>query len=292
MNYSEDTKAGGTTEKGKGIISPGGQYFLDEAGDVTLFDAKGRSLVGAEGCSRFIMLGLLDVKDPAGLTQEMNALRASLLADPYFKNVPSMQKEQRKTAQAFHAKDDVPEVRREVYSLLTRHELRFFAVVQDKQQVLKYVRRRNEEDLTFRYHPNQAYDYQVRCLFNGRLHKKDVYDIHFSRRGKSDRTDALRAAIEVQRQWYIQHFNITDVSPALNVSAHYPWEVVGLQAVDYFLWALQRLYEKQDHRYLEYVWPQCALINDRDLEGRNSSGMYFTRKKPPSLVALKEVRGI
>jgi len=289
MDYQEDVQTGETTEE---VKPRRGSYFLDEAGDATLFDAKGRSLVGAEGCSRFIMLGLLDVKEPVRLAQEMNALRLSLLADPYFMNVPSMQKEQRKTALAFHAKDDVPEVRREVYSLLMRHELRFFAVVQDKQQVLEYVRRRNEEDFAFRYHPNQAYDYQVKCLFSGRLHKEDVYDIHFSRRGKSDRTEALREALNMQRQWYIQRFNITDASPVLNVSAHYPWEIVGLQAVDYFLWALQRLYEKHESRYLEYVWSQCALINDRNLEGRNGSGVYFTRKKPPSLTALKEVRGI
>jgi len=269
-----------------------GHYFLDEAGDATLFDTRGRSLIGTEGCSRFIMLGLLDVKDPVHLAREMNDLRTLLLADPYFKSVPSMQKEQRKTALMFYAKDDIPEVRREVYSLLMRHDLRFFAVVQDKQQLLEYVRRRNQEDPTFRYHPNQAYEYQVRCLFSGRLHKEEAYNIHFSRRGKSDRTEALREALEMKRQWYIRHFNITDASPALNVSAHYPWEITGLQAVDYFLWALQRLYEKHEGRYLEYIWPQCALINDRDLEGRNGLGVYFARKKPPSLAALKEVRGI
>ena len=52
-----------------------------------------------------------------------------------------MQREARKTAVAFHAKDDLPEVRREVFALLKNSPgLRFFAVVTDKMRVLEYVR--------------------------------------------------------------------------------------------------------------------------------------------------------
>ena len=90
---------------------------MDEAGDANLFNKKGRLRLGAEGCSRYFILGILDVPDPDRLSQELNSIRAQLLADPYFKKVPSMQSEAHKTAQAFHAKDDVPEVRREVFTL-------------------------------------------------------------------------------------------------------------------------------------------------------------------------------
>jgi hypothetical protein len=38
-------------------------YFVDEARDPVLFDAKGRVLVGSEGCSRYFAVGLLDVDD-------------------------------------------------------------------------------------------------------------------------------------------------------------------------------------------------------------------------------------
>lgn len=203
-----------------------------------------------------------------------------------------MQKGQRKTALLFHAKDDVPEVRREVYSLLMRHDVRFSAVVQDKQEVLEYVRRRNREDDNYKYHPNEAYDYQVACLLGDKLHKQDAYHIYFARRGNSDRTEALRDALEAKRQWYYQQFNVSNDAAVLNISAHHPWDVAGLQAVDYFLWALQRFYEKKEIRYLEFIWTKCMVINDRHIKGKNNSGTYFTQKKPPSLAALKEVRGI
>ena len=41
-------------------------FFVDEAGDPTLFDAKGRILVGQEGCSKTFIPGKLDVEDHAG----------------------------------------------------------------------------------------------------------------------------------------------------------------------------------------------------------------------------------
>ena len=43
-------------------------YFVDEGGDSTLFSKTGRVLVGTEGCSRFFILGLLDVQDPVTLS--------------------------------------------------------------------------------------------------------------------------------------------------------------------------------------------------------------------------------
>jgi hypothetical protein len=166
------------------------QYFVDEAGDGTLFDERGRILVGQPGCSRFFMLGLLDVPDLDLLAGELDELRKRLLTDPYFKGIPSMQPEARKTALAFHAKDDLPEVRREVFQLLLRHHLRFFAVVRDKRNLVEYVRQRNERDATYRYHPNELYDYMVRRLFKTLLHKDDEYRVYFARRGGSDRTQA------------------------------------------------------------------------------------------------------
>jgi len=36
-------------------------YFVDEAGDAVLFNKKGLVIVGTHGCSRYFILGLLDV---------------------------------------------------------------------------------------------------------------------------------------------------------------------------------------------------------------------------------------
>jgi hypothetical protein len=43
---------------------PTKHFFVDEAGDLTLFDQKGRSLLGREGVSDLFMIGMIDLPDP------------------------------------------------------------------------------------------------------------------------------------------------------------------------------------------------------------------------------------
>ena len=100
------------------------RYFVDEAGDPTLFGARGRILVGTEGCSKFFMLGVAHIAEPERIAESLNQLRADLLQDSYFRGVPSFDPAQKKTALCFHAKDDLPEVRREVFRLLSGFEIR------------------------------------------------------------------------------------------------------------------------------------------------------------------------
>lgn len=261
-------------------------YFVDEAGDPILFDGKGKVLIGFEGCSRYFAVGLLDMPDTVSLGTDLNKLRADLLADPYFKNVPSMQPEAKKTALFFHAKDDLPEVRREVFKLLQRYPIRFSAVVRDKQAVLDYVRSRNQRDNAYRYKPDELYDHCVRRLFKERLHKHDGYNICFAIRGNSHRTAAFRRALEQARDRFAQEHGLS-ITSQLTVKAAYPTAEPALQAVDYFLWALQRTYEKREDRFLELIWPQCSLVVDVDDTRQAEYGAYYTKQKPLKAAALK-----
>lgn len=261
-------------------------YFVDEAGDANLFSSRGRIIVGTEGCSKYFMLGILDIPTPAQLAGDLENLRKHLLEDPYFHNIPSMQPESKKTALAFHAKDDIPEVRREVFALLRSYDLKFYSVVRNKHVVVDYVRHRNEHNPDYRYHPNELYDYMIRRLFRDRLHKDDVYNIYFARRGKADRTAALQKALERARESFYRKRGILGKAP-MNV---YPRNIVeepGLQAVDYFLWSLQRFYERREDRYLNYLWPSFRLVHDLDDTRQAKYGVYYTQKKPLTLAALK-----
>lgn len=112
-------------------------YFVDEAGDPNLFKRRGKAIVGRDGCSTFFILGVADVADPETVSAELKSLHQTLIADPYFKDVPSFDPARGKTAIAFHAKDDLPEVRREVFKVLLNHEIRFYAVVRDKRVILE-----------------------------------------------------------------------------------------------------------------------------------------------------------
>jgi len=262
-------------------------YFVDEAGDGTLFNHQGHVIIGTKGCSRFFILGFVDVPHPNELGGELGKLRAGLLADPYFSKVPSMRLNQGKTAIAFHAKNDIAEVRWRVFTLLQQHhEVRFFAVVKDKRAVLDYVLHRNEREPSYHYNPNELYDYLVRHLFKNMLHKDDAYKIYFAKRGKSDRTAALRGALEAARQRFYERWGISSNAP-IDVISSTPATATGLQIADYFLWALQRLYEREEDRYVSYLWSSIHLVHDIDDTRHARYGVYYTQKKPLTAAVLK-----
>lgn len=260
-------------------------YYVDEAGDSTIFSKKGKILIGSEGCSRFFTLGLLQVGDPLSLKTELDQLRDNLMADPYFKGVPSMQPEAKKTALAFHAKDDLPEVRREVFALLrSRNDLGFYAVVSDKFSTLAYVQNRQAHDQAYHYKPDETYDFLIRRLFKQRLHQSDNYQIVFARRGNRARNKILREQLEIARQRFEKR---PEIPPNLQVESGYPKNHAGLQATDYFLWALQRLYERQEDRYLFPIWSQCKLIIDIHDNRRHGYGEYYNRTNPLTKESLE-----
>jgi hypothetical protein len=265
-------------------------YFVDEAGDPTLFNRKGRLIVGDEGCSRYFMLGKLEIEDPQGLSAQLTTLRQDLLADPYFKAVPSMQPQHRKTAVAFHAKDDIPEVRREVYKLLLNAKVRFYAVVRDKTHLAAYVQQQNARDAGYRYRENEQYDILVRELFGKLHHMADEVRICFAKRGNKTRNAAFREALEQAAVAFAQSFGFAH--PATNdVLSSTPPHCPGLQAADYYLWALQRFYERGEERFLDLIWPQVGEIQDLDRLENGRRGAFYTKQKPLNLAAFEKKKG-
>jgi hypothetical protein len=253
-------------------------YFVDEAGDPVLFSAKKKIIVGSSGCSAYFILGKVEIDQPDEVSNALQELRLQLLADPYFKNVPSMRVEQRKTALGFHAKDDLPEVRREVFRLLESRPFRFFAVVRDKRVIADKVIEQNSVKPTYRYHTNHLYDRCTSDLLKERLHKGDSIKIVFARRGTKDRTDALHKAIEAARTAFRMKWGISGAAPIEIVEADCN-TTVCLQVADYCLWALQRFFERNEDRFLNLIESKIGLIHDRDDTRESGAGMYYTQKK-------------
>lgn len=110
-------------------------YFVDEAGDLTFFDKKGRIIVGQPGASKFFMVGVAQIFQPEKVILELAELRKQLCNDPYFKDIPSMQTSAKKTAITFHAKDDHQDVRMEVFKLMQTFELKIFVAIRYKAEL-------------------------------------------------------------------------------------------------------------------------------------------------------------
>lgn len=259
-------------------------YFVDEAGCGTIFNKHKEVIIGQEGCSSHFILGLLDIAKPDIVHAGLEEIRIGILSDPYFRKVPSVNGAN-KTRLLFHAKDDIPEVRKIVFSFLIKQDCKFQAVVRNKISYLQNVYNWNKISATYRYNPNKLYDEMTRRLFKKILHKEDTYKVYFSRRGAKDRSKALKLAIESARDKFCKEGNLNCHS-RLEISCIPSFKHGGLQAVDYFLWALQRFFEKKEERYLDYIWSKCSLIHDIDDTRERQYGVYYNKTKPLTLAAL------
>ena len=170
------------------------------------------------------------------------------------------------------------------------HLIRFSAIVHDKLAILAYVRRHNETDPAYHYRPNELYDFMVRRLFKERLHKQSAHRVCFARRGRADRTEALGRALDIARRRFAGQQGIA-VNAAIEVVPVSPIQEGALQAVDYFLWALQRTFEKHEDRFLRLLWPQCSLVIDADDSREKEYGRYYTQQRPLTAAALKQAEG-
>jgi hypothetical protein len=191
----------------------------------------------------------------------------------------------------FHAKDDPPEVRFLVYKLLARHDLRFVAVVRDKLRLADYALQRRRMDPSYRYDPSghELYDELTRHLFS-RLHGWNDHKIVFAQRGHKPRTKAFVDAIAQENDAFTRDLGFSRPQPT-QVLCAMPKEHAGLQAVDYYLWALQRFYERAEARYLNFVWPQTLEVLDLDPvpsgKGKKSvvQKTIFNREHPLTLAS-------
>jgi Protein of unknown function (DUF3800) len=259
-------------------------YFVDEAGDLNLFDKKGRVLLGTSGVSRFFMVGVAHIPDPELARVRLEELRTELLLDPYFKDVPSFQPEQNKTALMFHAKDDLPEVRREVFKVLPQIGARVQVAIRRKDVLVREAR------VLFRYgkklRAQDVYDGLVMRLFRNLLHKAGENRIVFARRGKAARKDALEQAILKAKHNFATRWGKFYDKPTA-IESGYPSEHAGLQVVDYYLWALQRMYEVWETRFFASTAQDFRLVMDIDDSRHKPYGEWYSDSNPLTLEKIQ-----
>jgi hypothetical protein len=127
-------------------------FFVDESGDPTFYDEAGNLIVGQAGCAPILLLGFVEMSDPQVIRQAVLALQAEIVNDPYFQGFHSIQR----TAVAFHAKDDLPEIRYRFFKLIAALDVKAqFVVARKIERVFRG---------TFHARENEFYDHLVTKL--------------------------------------------------------------------------------------------------------------------------------
>jgi len=259
-------------------------YFVDESGDLTLFDKRGRPLVGCDGVSKTFMVGVLKIPDPHAADKELAALRVKLLDDPYFQGVPSLRMDAGKTAMLFHAKDDAPEVRREVIRLIASLDCQVIVAIKRKTVLMNRARWMMSDGHT-KLNTNDVYDELITRLFKNLLHKAERNVIVYARRGKAHRRDAFQKAIQHAKYNFERQHGITAAGDT-DIECSVPSAHAGLQVIDYFLWAVQRIYERGEDRFFNALAQHYKLIMDLDDTRSRAYGEWYSKANP---LALKKI---
>ena len=250
-------------------------YFVDEAGDLTLFDAQGNVTIDNEGVSRYFMVGLVELPDPGLAHRKLEKLRKRLMADPYFIGVPSMQPARKKTAARFHANDDIWEVKYEVIKLLPSLGANATIAIKRKEYIAK-VHKPIRSRKVKRVAPNTVYDELITEILRDNLHPGEKVNLVFAERGRRKRRKALEEAlVKARRSTGTKRGKRLD--PLVTISFARPPESAGLQVVDYYLWAVQRLYETaSDQRFYRALESQYAVVIDLDDKRKSSRGERYS----------------
>jgi hypothetical protein len=241
-------------------------FFVDESGDPTFYDRRGNLIVGQPGCSSILILGLIETQDPQSLRRAVLELQREVVRDPGYQNIPSL----RKTAVAFHAKDDLPEIRHRLFQLLATLDFRAqFVVARKIERVFRN---------SFRAQENDFYDHLVSRLFQNLLHRYKHNHIYFAKRGSRKRQAPLSQAIELGISRFEEKWS-TEVTTSFQVQAQSPGGEPCLCVTDYANWAVYRAFTKGEMEHYRIIEDKVSLLVDL-YDTANYPGNWYNRKNP------------
>lgn len=252
--------------------------FLDEAGDTTFYGAGKVPIVGQNGVSLCFILGMVKFKEPLqSIRQRILDLQNQVANDPYFRDIPSITKKINQGGFYFHATDDLPEVRKIFYDFIASLNCSFEAFVGRKFPAL-YENKHNGKEAEF-------YADLLSHLLKNKLNKKGKLVLNIASRGKTTKNNTLQLALEKAKAR--NRGKTVTTSVLFNVQNHRAEPL--LNVADYFCWATQRVFERGEVRYYNFLSGQMSLIVDLyDSTKYQNSGNYYTPKNP--LTAANKVK--
>ena len=240
-------------------------YFFDEAGDPQVLGRKGVNLIEQGKASKVFIVGYLEVKEPKEFRKNLLRLHSEVLSDDYLKEIPSVAKS---TSRMFHACMDCAEVREKVYKFLKNQDFSFQCIVARKS--VELFRKK------FDFKESKIYKYLVSKLLENRLHLYSEIDCYFSAMGNVVRQDNMQEAINdaiaaFKNKWSKENTN--NIRIIIQKSSEEPL----LWAVDYVLWTIQRVYEKGEFRYYNYMKDKISFVYDI-LDNKKYPNNFYTKK--------------
>lgn len=249
-------------------------WFLDEAGDTTFFGKGKKNLIGTGGVSNCFILGAVQFNSDLNvLRKEIRALQTQIETDPYFSKVRSITKKKATGGFYFHATDDIPEVRKVFFEFIKKTDCSFEAVVGRKILSL-YERKHNSKG-------NEFYADLLSHLLKDKFYEEQKLVLNLAHRKNSTENNNLETALTKATARFKKD------NPKHNVQTKVVFNVQTqkteplLNVADYFCWTLQRVFEKGEDRFYDYIKEKILWVVDLyDTKNHSGNKHYYTIKNP------------
>ena len=249
--------------------------FLDEAGDTTFWGKSKIPIVGkTQGVSLSFILGMVKFKHPLNdIRNKIIKLQNEIVSDEYYKGVPSIEKKKRKSGYFFHATDDLPEVREKFFRFIKTLDLSFEAVVGRKIYNI-FINKHNSNEAEF-------YADLLSHLLKNKFEIGGKLILNIAERGKSTKNHNLEIAVNTAQK----RFNITkpdkEISTQIVFNVQNPTKEPLLCISDYICWAVQRVFERGETRYYNFIEDKISLVIDLydSSKYENNQNYYNHRNK-------------
>ncbi|MBA3649406.1 MAG: DUF3800 domain-containing protein [Chitinophagales bacterium] len=240
--------------------------FLDEAGDTAFYGKGKKTIIGSEGVSGCFILGMVKFKEPLEpVRKKIVQLQNQVANDPYYQ-VPSILKRKQGAGYYFHATDDLPEVRKTFFDFIKSTKCSFEAVV-GRKTIERYETLHKGKEEYF-------YADLLSHLLKNKMEGEVKLILNIAERGRSTKNNNLLLAMEKAKERVAENINKKNAEiTASKVTRHdiitnvafnvvYPTQEPLLNVADYFCWAVQRVFEKGETRFYDYLKEQVSLIVD------------------------------
>lgn len=251
--------------------------FIDEVGDTAFYGKGGGKLIilGQEGVSLVFGMSIVKFERPlAEIRSEIVALQKQVEADPLLNTIPSVVKRVAKGGFFFHACKDSDDVRTVFLHYLRDLKCEAEIVIARKIHSL-FVNKHHGKD-------DEFYADVLSHLIKRRLKQPRRMVLNIAQRGSSTRAKVLDEALAKATGRAGKRWGSDDLKGEVVFNVQTPLREPLLAVPDYLGWAVQRIFEKGQTRYYDYLREKIRLVVDLyDSEKYPNNQNYYDHHRNP-----------
>ncbi len=248
--------------------------FLDEAGDTTFYGKGKVPIIGSHGVSNCFILGLVKFREPlADVRARVLKARENIVNSSYFNGIPSIKKREQAGGFYFHATDDLPDVRKEFFDVIIGFDCSFEAVI-GRKDIAIYEKKHNGNESEF-------YADLLSHLLKNKFAGDEKLVLTIAQRGKTTRNSVLEMAKQKAEARFAANQPGKQMSTKIQFNVQNHRTEPLLDVADYFCWTIQRIYERGETRFYDYLFNNISLVVDLyDAEKYRGNKNYYKKGNP------------